>query len=361
LVPPRYFAHKKGIEFNLANVKKNKEDYVIGDLNSVILNQKDKIQAQVEDALARSNGHDKIVVLTTSIEHATIVYSLLEDASIVHSQQAEKERLANFESFTNGNARFLVSVLIVSEGFDFPPATMLWFMRPTRSTTLYIQAVGRVLRPYEGKKFGVILDYGQVVFNLGDIEDAFENACKKKKKKDDVEEKERFCIHCYCYSSTDDNTCPNCGEYFKLKCNKCGAFYNKGDKCGCNAPVDRLKNLTEEAWSEMFDLVSFEIDRSYTSKNGNPCDKITYHFTGFTCYEYFPKGKWWAKNLFNKRLAVLIDEESMAPFSATLRLEGKPIFSFTPKNIEALIIRKDGFYKVSDLFAKENIGSLYIE
>jgi len=350
LVPPRYFAHKAGIDFDLSRVKKNREDYILSDLNNVILDQTDKIQAQVEDALSRSNGHEKIIVLTTSIGHATLVHSMLDNASIVHSQQSDKERLINFDDFTQGPVRFLVSVLIASEGFDFPAATMLWFMRPTRSTVLYLQAVGRVLRPYTNKECGVILDYGQVVTNLGDIEDAFDNACKKQKKKND-EQKQRLCFHCFCYACNDENACPSCGEPFVIKCNKCGEFYNKGAKCGCAVEVDRFKNLTDQAWSDLVELQEFEIDRNYISKKGNQCFKIVFKFAGFSCWEYFVKSNAWSMAKFRSWTKVLLSEdEDLGAFSKWLSSHDQSTFKRVSITVQALLIKQNGYKKVSDVF-----------
>jgi hypothetical protein len=189
--------------------------------------------------------------------------------------------------------------------------------------------------------------------DLGDIEDAFDNACKKQKKKGGIEDKERFCIHCYCYSNTDDNECPSCGMPYQLKCNKCGTFYNKGTKCPCNAPVDKLKNLTDKAWSEIFDLVSYEIDRNYISKKGNPCNKIIYQFKGFSCWEFFVKQEKWAMQKFNQRLKILIDDDAIEAFADWLKANNATNFIRNSVDVEALVIEKDGFYKVSDLFVKE--------
>jgi hypothetical protein len=49
------------------------------------------------------------------------------------------------------NARHIVSVLALSEGFDHPIVDTVVLARPIRSSLLYVQAVGRGLRTYPGK------------------------------------------------------------------------------------------------------------------------------------------------------------------------------------------------------------------
>jgi len=52
-----------------------------------------------------------------------------------------------------------VTVDVVSEGFDIPAAGCAILLRPTQSLGLYLQQVGRVLRPAPGKKHAIILDH----------------------------------------------------------------------------------------------------------------------------------------------------------------------------------------------------------
>jgi superfamily II DNA or RNA helicase len=55
--------------------------------------------------------------------------------------------------------QILVTVDVVSEGFDVPAASVAILLRPTKSLGLYLQQVGRVLRPAPGKEAALILDH----------------------------------------------------------------------------------------------------------------------------------------------------------------------------------------------------------
>jgi superfamily II DNA or RNA helicase len=68
-------------------------------------------------------------------------------------------RDATVAGFAAGAIQVLVTVDVVSEGFDIPAAGCAILLRPTQSLGLYIQQVGRVLRPAPGKTHAVVLDH----------------------------------------------------------------------------------------------------------------------------------------------------------------------------------------------------------
>jgi len=61
--------------------------------------------------------------------------------------------------YAAGAVSVLVTVDVVSEGFDVPAASCAILLRPTQSLGLYLQQVGRVLRPAPGKDAALILDH----------------------------------------------------------------------------------------------------------------------------------------------------------------------------------------------------------
>ena len=58
-----------------------------------------------------------------------------------------------------GGLQVLVSVDVISEGTDVPSVGCAILLRPTQSEGLYLQQVGRVLRPAQGKTHALILDH----------------------------------------------------------------------------------------------------------------------------------------------------------------------------------------------------------
>ena len=68
-------------------------------------------------------------------------------------------RDATVARFAAGELQVLVTVDVVSEGFDIPAAGCAVLLRPTQSLGLYLQQVGRVLRPAPGKAAAIVLDH----------------------------------------------------------------------------------------------------------------------------------------------------------------------------------------------------------
>ena len=63
-----------------------------------------------------------------------------------------------YAQFERGEVRVLVSVMVLSIGFDSPRAEVAIMARPTQSQALYVQQAGRVLRLAPGKKCAYLLD-----------------------------------------------------------------------------------------------------------------------------------------------------------------------------------------------------------
>ena len=70
----------------------------------------------------------------------------------------DEERVRLIAGFKNGTLKVLVNVAVATEGFDLPDASCVVITRPTKSLTLYLQMVGRGLRPKEDRGNCLILD-----------------------------------------------------------------------------------------------------------------------------------------------------------------------------------------------------------
>lgn len=81
----------------------------------------------------------------------------------------EKDRRRIIDAFRRGEILGIVSVDIVSEGFDVPDVEVAIIATPIHSVARYIQRVGRVLRPAPGKERAYIVDHGGVITEHGTI------------------------------------------------------------------------------------------------------------------------------------------------------------------------------------------------
>jgi superfamily II DNA or RNA helicase len=231
---------------NLDGIKFNNGDYRPNDLEERYKSINEKI---IEDVKRKTSDRKFIVLLCSTISHADEVAALC-GAWVCHSKKDER---LEFEA----SGGILCTVMMVSEGYDFPAIDCIAFLRATKSEVLYTQAVGRGLRPHTGKSDLLVLDYGRVLQNLGDVYDI--DFSQLEKKRPTV----RLCP--MCENMTKKTTC-ECGFEF---------YIEKRESC------ERSINLTEESGDLWVNLFKVEALR-YTSKAGSKCVKLVFYSDLFT-------------------------------------------------------------------------------
>ena len=77
----------------------------------------------------------------------------------MHGGTPKKERDALIEGLGTGKVEVLTSCDLISEGLDVPSVGAVILLRPTQSFTLYMQQIGRGLRPSPGKAELIVLDH----------------------------------------------------------------------------------------------------------------------------------------------------------------------------------------------------------
>ena len=108
------------------------------------------------------------VVFCVSVSHAEHVAADFRQngfsAYSVDGTMDDDKRSRILNGLGDGTIQVVTSCDLISEGTDIPAIECAILLRPTQSTGLYIQQVGRALRLAEGKKFAYILDHVGNVF-----------------------------------------------------------------------------------------------------------------------------------------------------------------------------------------------------
>lgn len=81
------------------------------------------------------------------------------------TKQSVQDRV--IADFTKGDIQVLVNVNIFTEGLDIPPIDCVLFARPTQSSIIYSQSIGRGTRLYPGKKNLLVVDVTGITEQLG--------------------------------------------------------------------------------------------------------------------------------------------------------------------------------------------------
>lgn len=174
----------------------------------------------VGDAVAhyqRLAGGKRAVVFACSIEHSRNIVAQFQEAGIpaehVDGSMDTMSRDAAIARFTAGETLILSNVDLFGEGFDVPAIEAVIMLRPTQSLSLYLQQVGRSLRPMEGKETAIILDHAGNSIRHGlpddDREWSLEDRLKRTKSAP-AEVPVRQCPECYRVYRPAPK-CPGCG------------------------------------------------------------------------------------------------------------------------------------------------------
>jgi DNA repair protein RadD len=217
LVEPRVKAGKD--QFNTDSISTRMGDFDLGELGD-LASDGAKVSRQVADAISRIKERRCIAWSCVNIDHADLVAKTLVDehgeAALSYHSKTEF-RSERMDQFRAGNFRHLTFVNTVSEGFDAPMLDTMVLMRPTRSPGMAIQMIGRTLRPMEGKKDALILDYGEVLKNIGPLDDPIikgKGERISRQERSDIAAALKVCDGCAEYVPTRVRICPDCGFDF---------------------------------------------------------------------------------------------------------------------------------------------------
>lgn len=220
---------------DLDGLKTNKEgDYNLIDLAARV--DKPKITGSAVSQYQKICPGARAIVFCASIEHAKHVVSQFNAAGyrfallVGQPEMSDAQRTDVNKRLRSGQLDGAATVDLVSEGYDLPDLTCCIMLRPTASEALFLQQVGRVMRPAAGKEFCYLLDH---VGNVGSIQDgefrrkhgmpneerewSLDGKPKGKGKKKAEKVIDVFqCPKCY-LAHMPAPTCPACGHLYEVK------------------------------------------------------------------------------------------------------------------------------------------------
>lgn len=176
--------HYYGIRDSLVDygLTKNQERKMISQLASVEHCGfiKDKIEEH------RGSGKLKALAFCRNITHARMMSEELGEyyhTAYLTGKNSVGERIRAYNDLQDDEKELeiLCTVDILNEGVDIPGCNMVLFLRPTESSTVFIQQLGRGLRKYKNKSFVTVLDFignsykrsVQIAFAMGSLADNF--------------------------------------------------------------------------------------------------------------------------------------------------------------------------------------------
>lgn len=146
----RISAYRVTTDADISNVKTRKGDWVPEQLSKAL--NTDERNALVIDKYLEYGRGEQAIAFPSSVEHGYALSAMFQDRGItsfmVSDQTPRSDRLAAYAAFESGRCRILLGFDTLTEGADFPMASIGLGVRPTMSGLIFRQMVGRILRPY---------------------------------------------------------------------------------------------------------------------------------------------------------------------------------------------------------------------
>lgn len=123
---------------------------------------KDEIRASIVSTYERyAKGKKGIVYTITKAHNSHVCEQFVRKGIIavaIDDTTPKETRKQHINDFKRGKIQVICNVNIFSEGFDCPDMEFIQLARPTKSLSMFLQQVGRGLRPAKGKEKLIILD-----------------------------------------------------------------------------------------------------------------------------------------------------------------------------------------------------------
>jgi len=191
-------------------------DFINSELQKAV-DQTEINKAAVREIIHYGRDRKSWLVFCSGIQHAYNVRDALRDRNIVAEtvtgETNAMERDYILEGFKSGEIKALTNCDILTTGFNAPNTDLLAILRPTQSTGLYVQIVGRGMRIAPGKENCLILDFAGNIERHGPIDKVQPNG-HKGKGKGKGEAPVKKCPKCRSVVYTGFTECPDCGYVF---------------------------------------------------------------------------------------------------------------------------------------------------
>ncbi len=151
-------------DISLDSVKTRQGDFAQGELGAVINTENRNeliVQAYQEHAAGRL-----ALCFTVDVQHATDLAEAFQEEGVnavaISGKTPIEERREALRRFHDREIDVICNCQVLTEGYDEPAVDSIILARPTKSSVLYTQMVGRGTRTFPGKSDCLILDFADV-------------------------------------------------------------------------------------------------------------------------------------------------------------------------------------------------------
>jgi DNA repair protein RadD len=245
-------------------------------------NTDDNVRQACLEILAKGEGRHTGLIFCSGVNHAFNVAQTLrvlgETAATVTGETPQDEREDLIARFKRGELRFLTNVNVLTTGSNIPGIDLIALLRPTLSTGLYVQMVGRGTRLAPGKTDCLVLDFAGNVRRHGPVDNVNPKIDASRLKD---------CPQCDEIVMSSIEVCPHCGYVWPAKeepkrtpqSTRQPLHASRADE----TPVQLAKYVPE--WLAV-QLTSFHVHYKRDNPLAPPSLRVEY-LCGFTAYREF--------------------------------------------------------------------------
>jgi DNA repair protein RadD len=206
---------------DLKSVRTLAGDYHEGDLSEV-LDRPPLVADVVSTWLKYGVGRPTLCFAVNRLHAQHITDQFAEQgvrAGYVDCYTPAPERAEIRSKFASGEFQVVCNVGVLTTGVDWDVRCII-LARPTKSEILFVQMIGRGLRPANGKDHCLILDHSDTTLRLGFVTDIHhehlnDGKTRASRKRNGIK-LPKECPQCACLRPTSTPTCPNCGHTAKV-------------------------------------------------------------------------------------------------------------------------------------------------
>lgn len=312
-------------------------------------------KAACAEIVTKAADRKRWLIFCAGVDHAHETRDSIRELGVTcetitgKTPKVDRDRI--IKDFANGRIRCLTNVNVLTTGFNVPGVDMIAMLRPTLSTSLYVQMLGRGTRLAPDKCDCLVLDFSGNVMRHGPV-DGLNNKNKKNKAgRADV-------------GGIAAKECPECGTLVGLRtlcCEVCDYEWPREPEPKHDAKSDEnvvlMRRDVENKWIKIDRLRAYK----HLGQSGKYSMRVEYECGLQIFKEYIPVGQLgYPGSKARNWLRVFVGEPDLGIDSAARFINEKFVQPYLP--VDEIQVRKDGQYwrvcawRSSNFFVDERLN-----
>ena len=161
LINEGVLVHPKIYFLNVPKIKNLNGNYA-DVYNTYIVKNNTRNEMIVNAAKTLIEKGRKVLILISKVEHGEILFDMMKDQFRIDSlngSSSTESRLNAIKKMKNGEVDLLIASKIFDQGIDIPELDALILAGSGKSSGRALQRVGRVIRPFPGKKWANVIEF----------------------------------------------------------------------------------------------------------------------------------------------------------------------------------------------------------